>query len=489
LILIYKLKILGILFDPRDLFKDPIALIQILYCFSYRHSYQILISLFISAYIPIWILFLVVCLVDPGLVDLKSLGDDARYRIFDYLWERGVRSSDLGIDPTYANKVRNRRVRVSDALLERMLRMLSVGEFTSLVSSSQAVDQALQQVAWEPRSLGEAAIALDQYIRGIEAVIERYPQLSSVAIQRISEVLRRRAGGYSIAITKDHIDTFEKILRSRAPKTRDKRLRYLRRALRDLDWELSAERLQEYLVELSEESPNVAGHVAKALKLFIKHVLRDPNLYQAFKMPRAERGSAAEPLTLETVRAVARAIDWIPAKAFYALLAETGLRPGEVLNARLGDLDLGERMLRIMRIGSTKRSYVAFFSEGLKSYLEKQYLPYRGDFVSKAEPRVGNLLRDTAEWRNLLFPFKDSALRASIYDAMEKTLGKRFRLYDLRAFHASYLSIKGVPGQIIDLLQGRVPPREFQILARHYLAIGVKELRDIYDRAGLSVLG
>ena len=132
--------------------------------------------------------------MDPSLVDLRGLGDDVRYRIFDYLWERGVRSSDLGIDPTYANKVRNRRVRVSDTLLERMLRMLSVGEFASLVSSSQAVDQALQQVAWEPRSLGEAAIALDQYIRGIEAVIERYPQLSSVAIQRISEVLRRRAG-------------------------------------------------------------------------------------------------------------------------------------------------------------------------------------------------------------------------------------------------------------------------------------------------------
>jgi integrase len=425
--------------------------------------------------------------VDPGLIDLRGLGDDIRYRIFDYLWGRGVRSSDLGIDPTYANKVRNRRARVSDSLLERMLRMLSIGEFASLVSSSQALDRSIQRLSWEPRDLSEALSMLDQLLMGLEALVNRYPQLSSVAIQRVLGLLGRR--GYSVVITKDHIDAFEKILRSRAPKTRDERLRYLRRALRDLDWELSPERIQEYLAELSEESPNVAGHVAKALKLFIKHVLRDPNLYQAFKTPRAEADLAAEPLRLEDVRAVARAIDWIPAKAYYALLAETGLRPGEVLNARLGDLDLGERMLRIMRIGNTKRSYVAFFSEGLKSYLEKQYLPYREEFVKSAEPRVRNLLRDTSEWRNLLFPFKDSALRASIYDAMEKILGKRFRLYDLRAFFASYLSIKGVPGQIIDLLQGRVPPREFQILARHYLAIGVKELRDIYDRAGLSVLG
>jgi intergrase/recombinase len=87
-----------------------------------------------------------------------------------------------------------------------------------------------------------------------------------------------------------------------------------------------------------------------------------------------------------------------------------------------------------------------------------------------------------------LFPFKDSALRAAIYDAMDRALGRRFRLYDLRAFFASYMSLKGVPGQIIDLLQGRVPPREFQVLARHYLAVSVRELRDIYDRAGLIVL-
>jgi hypothetical protein len=173
-------------------------------------------------------------LVDPSLADFRSLSDDARYRIFDYLWERDVKSSDLGIDSTYANKIRNRKARVSDVLFERMLRMLSVGEFVSLVSSSQIVNQALQHVVWEPRSLGETAIALDQHIRGVEAVIERYPQLSSVAYQWIAEVLRRRTGGYSIAITKNHIDAFEKILRSRAPKTRDERLRYLRRALRDL---------------------------------------------------------------------------------------------------------------------------------------------------------------------------------------------------------------------------------------------------------------
>jgi integrase len=429
-------------------------------------------------------------LVDPSLVDFRSLSDEVRFRIFDYLWGKGVRSSELGVDPTYANKIKNRKARVSDALLERMLRMLSVDEFAMLVGST-VTQQTLQQLTVrEPQSLGEAAIALDQYVRALELVLEKYPQLSNIAYQKLVELLKSRVRGYSVAVTREHVEVFERMLKSKAPKTREERMMYLRRALEDLGWELSAERLQEYIAELSEESPHVARHVAVTLKAFIKHVLKDPNLYSAFKTPRVEYGLTAEPLTIEEVRAVARAIEWSPAKAYFALLAETGLRPGEVLNARVQDLDLNERILKVMKVNNTtKRSYIAFFSEKLRDYLREEYLPYRDEFVESVEPWVRNIRRDyVSEWRNLLFPFKDSALRAAIYDAMDRAIGRRFRLYDLRAFYASYMSLKGVPGQIIDLLQGRVPPREFQVLARHYLAVNVRELREVYDRAGLIVL-
>jgi integrase len=429
-------------------------------------------------------------LVDPSLVDFRGLSDEVRFRIFDYLWGRGVRSSELGIDPTYANKVKNRKARVSDALLERMLRMLSVDEFAMLVGSTASHQMLQQLTVREPQSLGEAAIALDQHVRALELVLEKYPQLSNIAYQKLVELLKSRVRGYSVAVTREHVEAFEKLLKSKAPKTREERMMYLRRALEDLGWELSAERLQEYIAELQEESSHVARHVAVTLKFFIKHVIKDPNLYSAFKTPRVEYGLTAEPLTLEEVKAVARAIEWPPAKAYFALLAETGLRPGEVLNARVQDLDLNERMLKIMKVGnSTKRSYIAFFSVKLRDYLRDEYLPYRDEFIEVREASVRNLLKEgVGEWKNLLFPFKDSALRATIYDAMDRALGKKFRLYDLRAFYASYMSLKGMPGQIIDLLQGRVPPREFQVLARHYLAVNIRELRDVYDRAGLTVI-
>ncbi len=423
-------------------------------------------------------------MVELELVNVREIPDDVRYRIFDYLWDRGVRSSDLGIDPTYVNKIRNRKVKISDKLLEKLVGMLTVDEFASLVSSKQPQ----QLIIREPQSLNEATLILDQHIKGLELVLDKYPQLSNIVYQKFLELLRDKVRGYSVVITKEHIDTFEKLLKSKAPKTRSERLRYLRRSLDDLGWELSRERLQEYIAELYEESPNVAQHVAKALKLFIKYVIKDPNLYQAFKTPKVDYGLTAEPLTLDMIRAVAKAIDWPPAKAYFALLAETGLRPGEVLNAKIQDLDLNERMLRIMRLGNSKRSYIAFYSTKLRDYLRDIYLPYRKEFIKDMEVRAKNLLRDISEWRNLLFPFKDSALRASIYNAMDKVLGKRFRLYDLRAFYATYMSLRGIPGQIIDLLQGRVPPKEFQILTRHYLAFNIKELRDIYDKAGLEIL-
>ncbi|MFZ8793594.1 MAG: site-specific integrase [Acidilobaceae archaeon] len=124
-------------------------------------------------------------------------------------------------------------------------------------------------------------------------------------------------------------------------------------------------------------------------------MLRDPNLYSTFKTPKVEYGLAAEPLTLEEVRAVARAIEWPPAKACYALLAETSLRPGEVLNAKVQDLDLNERMLKVMKAGNTtKRSYIAFFSEKLRDYLRDEYLPYREEFIEVREASVRNLLKE-----------------------------------------------------------------------------------------------
>ncbi len=51
------------------------------------------------------------------------------------------------------------------------------------------------------------------------------------------------------------------------------------------------------------------------------------------------------------------------------------------------DIDLNERMLKVMKAGNTtKRSYIAFFSEKLRDYLLRdEYLPYREEFIEVRE--------------------------------------------------------------------------------------------------------
>ena len=49
-----------------------------------------------------------------------------------YLWKRRVGSRELGIHPTYANRVKNRRVPISDTVLERLLEHLTAEELAWL---------------------------------------------------------------------------------------------------------------------------------------------------------------------------------------------------------------------------------------------------------------------------------------------------------------------------------------------------------------------
>jgi hypothetical protein len=127
-------------------------------------------------------------------VNVRDIPDDVRYRIFEYLWERGVRSSDLGVDPTYVNKIRNRKVRISDKLLEKLIKLLTVDEFAMLVTSKQPQ----QLVVREPQSLSETALVIDQHVRGLELILDKYPQLSNAVYRRLVELLRTRIRGYRL---------------------------------------------------------------------------------------------------------------------------------------------------------------------------------------------------------------------------------------------------------------------------------------------------
>ena len=427
-------------------------------------------------------------MVDPSKVDLSRIPQEARLKILEYVREeKGVKPRDLGVTSNLIYKIRRGERKVSDELLAKLLEYLSLEELKKIIKPTL---KARELIIAKNGNLDYTTIA--EILRIIENESRKDPFLRSLIVDIARRWLNEaRDLVHTYVIKDEHIERFKKIIKDRAKKTQKDLIRYLVRALKDLNWELSPDRLQEYLIELKEESEYVAKHTSIALKKFIKEVIKDPVLYNSFKVVRPKTLIPKEPLTLEQVREIARRIGHPGAKAYFVLLAETGLRPGELLKLTIDQIDVANRTIKVFKENETKRAYISFFSEKTKEFLVKEYMPYRARFVEKYAPVLKNFGlsdKEINKWRKKLFPFKDYELRQEIYRASEKVLGRQIRLYDLRSFFASYMSLKGVPGQIIDLLQGRVPPREFEVLQRHYLAISIEQLREIYDKAGLVVL-
>ncbi|WP_016732783.1 hypothetical protein [Saccharolobus islandicus] len=127
--------------------------------------------------------------------------------------------------------------------------------------------------------------------------------------KQFGEYLRQTSTSY--LVTKEDVELFEKLMKEdRAKSTWKTRINYLRHTLADLNYELSPDKLKEYILELAEENKSRAEHTAKALKLFIKEVvrLRDSHLarelYDSFKIPKAKTSYKPINLTIDTMSVV-----------------------------------------------------------------------------------------------------------------------------------------------------------------------------------------
>ena len=283
--------------------------------------------------------------------------------------------------------------------------------------------------------------------------------------QYMGDYLRTTTNTY--IVSEEDVKKFEALLSDKSKSTKDMRLRYLRRALAELGYELSPDGTREVIA--GAETPNIARHTANSLKLFIKMVVREKNpalahlLYSSFTVPKGKYKHRPENLSIEALKKVFNAIEHLGAKAYFLLLCETGLRTGEVYSITMSQLDLEHRIIRPMKESETKRAYITFVHPETANWLREVYLPYRAEFVRKYEYAVRQIGQDVEKWKEKLFPFQLSDMRASIKEAMRKALGKEIRLYDVRSFWASYMLKQGVSPMIINLLQGRAPPEQFKI--------------------------
>jgi integrase len=418
--------------------------------------------------------------MDPDLVKVDAVPQEARRRVFDYVVNvKRVKPSELGYDKTYLNKIKH-GLPISDEFFKALLRFIDVDEYARLVGSAPPLVEATP----------------DDVIRVVKkALVDRSFRdfLFSMLRQAFGEEFREYKSSW--VVTERDIEEFirAKRLKGLSEKTIHDEVRYVREALVELNWNLTPDGIREYLAELKEEGEEyVLKHTAYSLKSFLKTVLKPRDsalfraLYDAFTVYRPRASGRISLPSLKQLQVIWRQLPSVEAKFYFALLAETGLRPGEPFLLTISDLDLEHGMLRVGKVTATKRAFIAFLRSEFLKWIESEYLPHRADWIerlSKGWLASGWFSQDIVEKaKQKLLPFEQSRLRREIKEVAKQVLNREFELYELRKFFATWMISQGVPESIVNTLQGRAPPQEFRILIEHYWSPRHEELRQWYLR-------
>jgi integrase len=417
--------------------------------------------------------------VDCELINIERISNEERVKIINYIMEKkGVRARDLGVTLNLISMIRSGKRRVTEDLLCRALKFISHEELA----------QVLGQVPEpEPASIGD----LVRVVARARADPEYRDLLLSYLDRYLGDYVR--SAGTRWAVTEQDIEEFIKAKRLEGvtEKTLRDYVHYLREMLAELNWNLTPDGIREYLAELREEGEeHVLHHLTTALKSLLKTVLgpRDPYLfgllYHTFKTYKAKSNNRIKLPTIDQLRQIWQQLPTIETRFYFALLAETGLRPGEPFLLSIDDLDVEHGMLRIGKVTETKRAFIAFLRPEFLEWVRNNYLPHRESWVGRMAKlwEASNLFsRDVIEnAKRRLIPFDQSRLRREIKDVAGQVLGREFELYELRKFFATHMISQGVPETIVNTLQGRAPPSEFRVLIEHYWSPRHEELRNWY---------
>ncbi|BFI76794.1 tyrosine-type recombinase/integrase [Sulfurisphaera ohwakuensis] len=413
------------------------------------------------------------------ILDIDKLTNEQRIQLFTYVTEeKGITYEQLGVSKASGWRYKKGLREIPNEVMEKVLQFLAPDEIARIVYGKK-IEKA----------------DINDLLKVINTAVED-PQFRSLLFMMLNRFLGEyvRQNTNSYVVTEEDLKLFEKILEQKSKRTKEERLGNMKHAMRDLGFSLSPDSLKEYIIELTaEEGPNVARHRANTLKLFIKEVVMTRNpvlgqiLYNSFKVPKTDYKYSPPPLSLELLKKIFQSIDHTGAKAFFLILAETGLRVGEVYSLSVEQVDLDNGIIKLMKNKTTKRAYISFLHKETIDWIRNNYLNFREDFIMKYERAVHQIGIDTEKWKTKFFPFQLRDLRSEIREAMRK-VGKEFRLYDLRSFFASYMAKAGVSPFIINVLQGRVAPGQFKILQQHYFVISDIELKKIYEEKAPKLL-
>jgi integrase len=417
--------------------------------------------------------------MDPTMIRVETIPQEVRRKILDYVTQaKGVKPNKLGFDYTYIYRVRRGLIPISDELLKSLLRFIDIEEYARLVGSAPpAVDATPDDII---RVVKKALV--DKSFRNL---------LFDMLRQAFGEEFREYRTSWVVG-EKDIEDFIKaKRLKGLREQTINDEVRYIRRALAELNWDLTPDGLREYLAELAEEGEQyVLKHTTYSLKSFLKTVLkpRDPGLfallYNSFTTVHIRNHNKVKLPTIDQLRQIWARLPSIESKLYFTILVECGLRPSEPFLVGIDDVDLDRGVIHIGKVTETKRAFIAFLRPEVIEWVKREYLPVRESLV---RAKLGIVKADylgvnpnPEEWAKRFIPFDRDRLRKEIKDVARQVLGREFELYELRKFFATWMVSRGVPESIVNTMQGRAPPSEFRVLVEHYWSPRHEELRSWY---------
>jgi len=186
-------------------------------------------------------------------LDLAKIGDEERYRLFDYVTQvKGLKPSDLGISWSTYSRIRNRKVRVSDSVLLKILQHLTQREFEQVVSARDRLRALgiLREDGSIDYGLALEILALASQDEYLKQAILRF------VVQNFREDLRKMLGLALAHVEFRWTEDFEHFLRERKKRRKvltEETLNYYRNLFRE---HLEGRTLSEELVEYVVSHPN-----------------------------------------------------------------------------------------------------------------------------------------------------------------------------------------------------------------------------------------
>jgi len=274
------------------------------------------------------------------MIPVSQIPQEARRQLLLTLWRRGVKPRDLGVSRDYYYKMRKGVKPIPDHIMERILEIATDDDLARVPLLARYVDyESIKRVDAE------------RMIRIFLEWAKANPASAKAAWETIGAELERLGlTGKIVVVTREHIEEWKAYLEARVREgtlsleTARDRDRYLRLVLEALGWKLGPRLVRHYIRKIALESPDKAAHIVKALRLFVKHVLGDREIYDSIPSVKPRHAEPKGP-SWEEICKVINAVDYPPAKAYLYVLSSTGLRPETVWNLEVGQVRLEERLV------------------------------------------------------------------------------------------------------------------------------------------------